>query len=54
MPAEEESINAILALERLPGSTNKSEHFNYKVEWGMHIDAFKRRLGFSFNVIIST
>ena len=33
MPAEEESSNVILALEGLPDSTNKSEHFNYKGEW---------------------
>ena len=31
--AKEESSNAVLATEGLPGSTNKSKHFNYKGEW---------------------
>ena len=33
MPAKEESSNAVLATEGLPGSTNKLEHFNYKGKW---------------------
>ena len=31
-PAKEESNNVVLATEGLPGSTNKSERFNYKGE----------------------
>ena len=53
-PAKEESSNAVLVTEGLPGGTNKSDHFNYKGEQAKCSDAFKRGLGFCFTEIIST
>ena len=32
MPAKEDKSNVVLATEGLPGSTNKSEQFNYMGE----------------------
>ena len=43
--------NAVQATEGTPYSSYKMEHFNYKDEWQMHTDAFKRRLAFCFTII---
>ena len=49
LPKNTKVRNMVLATEGLPGSSNKSKYiYVIKVSGQMRIDAFKRRLSFSF------
>ena len=54
MPGKEDEADTILATEeayKLFSNTNKTESFSYKVSGS---NEFKRRVGFSYTVIISS